>query len=111
MNGGLINNIFFVDNLEEMRLFSKKLLNLLHADSFLLLSGDVGVGKTTLVQFISSNFGIKDVVNSPTFGIFKRYWIEDKKFFLNHFDFFRLGNNEDVSFLNEFKIGNVNIIE
>jgi len=41
------------------------------------LSGDLGAGKTTLVQEIARSLGIKENVISPTFVIMKRYGIPD----------------------------------
>ncbi|VEU59082.1 tRNA (adenosine(37)-N6)-threonylcarbamoyltransferase complex ATPase subunit type 1 TsaE [Mesomycoplasma neurolyticum] len=40
---------------------------------FLLLSGELGVGKTTLVKEIAKKLNIKETVNSPTFNLMKVY--------------------------------------
>lgn len=37
------------------------------------LFGELGAGKTTFVQNIAKNLGIKQKINSPTFVIMKRY--------------------------------------
>ncbi|KKW11392.1 MAG: hypothetical protein UY50_C0014G0011 [Parcubacteria group bacterium GW2011_GWA2_49_9] len=37
------------------------------------LYGDLGAGKTTFVQAVAKAFGVVEVVNSPTFLIFKKY--------------------------------------
>lgn len=100
-----------IKNLEDLENFAFEVSNKINPDSFLLISGDLGVGKTTLVQFICSKLGIKEKVNSPTFNILQRYWIEEKKCFLNHFDFFRIKKGEDISFFDEFKFNSINIIE
>lgn len=104
-------NLFFVKNLKEMRDFSKKISKLLQPGSFLLLFGDLGAGKTTLTKLISVALGIKQKVNSPTFNILKQYWIKDRNCFLNHFDFFNLKNDENISFFEDFKKDNINIVE
>ena len=39
------------------------------------LSGDLGTGKTTLVQTIARDLGITEIVTSPTFVIMKRFKI------------------------------------
>lgn len=52
------------------------------------LDGDLGAGKTTFTQFLAKSLGVKDVVTSPTFNIFKRY--QGDKRFLNHFDLYRI---------------------
>jgi tRNA threonylcarbamoyladenosine biosynthesis protein TsaE len=61
----------------------------LKGDEILLLSGDLGAGKTLLTKGIASGLGIdpKEVV-SPTFSIMNRF---EGKFLLFHFDLYRLG--------------------
>lgn len=61
----------------------------------ILLSGDLGVGKTTLTQAIAKKLKISQTVNSPTFVIFKQYNI-DEKHNLVHYDFYRLQTMEDL---------------
>ena len=45
----------------------------------ILLSGEVGVGKTTLIKEILKNLKVNDNVNSPTFSIINEYITRDKK--------------------------------
>jgi tRNA threonylcarbamoyladenosine biosynthesis protein TsaE len=61
----------------------------LKGDEILLLSGDLGAGKTLLTKGIASGLDIdpKEVV-SPTFSIMNRF---EGKFLLFHFDLYRLG--------------------
>ncbi|WP_033161058.1 tRNA (adenosine(37)-N6)-threonylcarbamoyltransferase complex ATPase subunit type 1 TsaE [[Mycoplasma] collis] len=40
---------------------------------FLLLSGELGAGKTTLVKKIAERLNINETVNSPTFNLMKIY--------------------------------------
>ncbi|OGG89359.1 tRNA (adenosine(37)-N6)-threonylcarbamoyltransferase complex ATPase subunit type 1 TsaE [Candidatus Kaiserbacteria bacterium RIFOXYD1_FULL_42_15] len=61
----------------------------------LALSGDLGAGKTTLVQTIARDLGVIEVVTSPTFVIMKQYETSDKYFSkLIHIDAYRI---EDVT--------------
>lgn len=39
----------------------------------LALSGELGAGKTTLVQVLAQSFGVTSAVQSPTFAILKSY--------------------------------------
>jgi tRNA threonylcarbamoyladenosine biosynthesis protein TsaE len=39
----------------------------------LCLNGDLGAGKTTLVQALARQMGVTEVVTSPTFVVMKRY--------------------------------------
>ena len=61
----------------------------------LLLQGDLGAGKTTLVRGIARGLHIKDVVQSPTFNIMKIYLKGDRP--LIHIDAYRLADiNNDI---------------
>ena len=54
----------------------------------LLLSGNLGAGKTTLVQGIAKGLGIKESVVSPTFTLINEYL--DGRLPLYHLDLYRL---------------------
>ena len=61
----------------------------------LLLQGDLGAGKTTLVRGIARGLNIKEVVQSPTFNIMKIYLKSDRP--LIHIDAYRLADiNTDI---------------
>lgn len=64
----------------------------LPAGSVLLLEGDLGAGKTTLVQGIGEGLGIRDAIDSPTFTLINEYL--DGRIPLYHFDLYRLGQSE-----------------
>ncbi|MCX6784926.1 MAG: tRNA (adenosine(37)-N6)-threonylcarbamoyltransferase complex ATPase subunit type 1 TsaE, partial [Candidatus Komeilibacteria bacterium] len=40
------------------------------------LVGPLGAGKTTLVQYLAKELGVKQIVNSPTFVLMKEYLIK-----------------------------------
>ncbi len=67
----------------------------LSAGSVLLLEGDLGSGKTTLVQGIGKGLGIKDSIESPTFTLINEYL--DGRIPLYHLDLYRLNPSETVS--------------
>jgi len=54
------------------------------------LSGDLGSGKTTLVQGLSQGLGLKSRILSPTFILMRRYELAKGHFF--HVDLYRLNN-------------------
>jgi|SRR3989344_5090728 len=67
----------------------------------LALQGDLGAGKTTFLQGLAKGLGIKEVVNSPTFVIMKKFKLESLGFkFFYHFDLYRLENEKDLQLLN-----------
>ncbi len=69
----------------------RKIGKCLKGDEIILLSGDLGAGKTLLTKGIASAMDIdpKEVV-SPSFSIMNRF---EGKFLLFHFDLYRLGEN------------------
>ena len=60
----------------------------LPAGSVLLLKGDLGSGKTTLVQGMGAGLGIKDAIESPTFTLINEYL--EGRLPLYHLDLYRL---------------------
>ncbi len=70
-------------------------------NSLILLTGDLGAGKTTLTGGIASALGIEEKISSPTFNILKCYF--HARIPLFHIDAYRLedGTNKDIG-LEEF---------
>jgi tRNA threonylcarbamoyladenosine biosynthesis protein TsaE len=64
----------------------------LTAGSVLLLTGDLGSGKTTLVQGLAQGLNINDAIVSPTFTIINEYL--DGRLPLYHLDLYRLTESE-----------------
>jgi len=60
----------------------------LPAGSVILLEGDLGAGKTTLVQGIGQGLGIEDLIVSPTFTLICEYL--EGRLPLYHLDLYRL---------------------
>lgn len=79
----------------------------------LLLQGDLGAGKTHFTQFFAKELGVTDVVNSPTFNIYKEYSLPTDGQ-LVHMDTYRLFQAEDIDELRPediFASPNVVVIE
>ena len=68
----------------------RKLVDLLEPPQLLLLRGDLGTGKTTLVKGIAEGFGAAqaDDVTSPTFTLIHEYHGPERDVF--HIDLYRL---------------------
>ena len=61
------------------------------------LSGDLGAGKTTLVQLLAKKLGVTEVVTSPTFTIMKGYEVSSGVFTrLVHMDAYRIEALDEV---------------
>jgi len=84
---------------EQTRLFAGELLSKLPLGSVILLTGDLGAGKTTFVQGAAAYLGIKEKVASPTFNIMKLYLGEVS---LIHIDAYRLENMDHNIGLDEY---------
>jgi tRNA threonylcarbamoyladenosine biosynthesis protein TsaE len=67
----------------------------LSAGSVLLLEGDLGSGKTTLVQGIGAGLGIREAIDSPTFTLINEYL--GGRLPLYHFDLYRLDPSETAA--------------
>jgi tRNA threonylcarbamoyladenosine biosynthesis protein TsaE len=63
-----------------------------------LLSGDLGAGKTTLAQGVAAGLGVSDPVQSPTFTIIAEYpaSLGDRPVLLIHADLYRLAPGSAV---------------
>jgi tRNA threonylcarbamoyladenosine biosynthesis protein TsaE len=61
----------------------------------LLLKGELGAGKTSLVQGIAAGLGIGEIVVSPTFTLINEY--EEGRLPLYHLDLYRLSPQEVAS--------------
>jgi|TARA_Y100000782_G_C10131963_1_gene243312 tRNA threonylcarbamoyladenosine biosynthesis protein TsaE len=60
-----------------------------------LFYGEMGSGKTTLIQSLCKNIGVFDKVLSPTFSIINEYKMKNKSL-LYHFDFYRIKTIDEL---------------
>ena len=82
-----------VVGLDETKKLASNFASEIKGGEVVLLSGDLGAGKTTFTKFVFESLGVKEVVNSPTFAILKSY---DGKFKLHHFDTYRITIEEAI---------------
>ena len=75
-----------------------------------VLAGDLGAGKTVLVQGIAAGLDVTDPVASPTFTILREY---EGRLRLNHLDVYRLDRLQEAIDLglDELFAGAVTVIE
>ncbi len=69
-----------------------------------LISGELGAGKTTFVRGAARELGVTDPVTSPTFTIGQRYGASAPLAFVSHVDLYRLGSlgDEDPDLLADY---------
>jgi len=84
---------------------------LLAPGDVLLLSGDLGAGKTQVTKGIARGLSIAEPVTSPTFNILL---VHDGRLTLNHFDLYRLTRAEeldDIDYWGTLESGGVSVVE
>ena len=71
----------------------KKIASKLTKGTVIVLTGDLGSGKTKLTEGILTYFGLENEISSPTFTIVNEYYTD----FLNlyHFDVYRLADIDE----------------
>lgn len=91
-----------VKGLPELERVSATIAANLRADGIVLLHGDLGAGKTTLIQHLGQHLQVKSHMSSPTFNLLNQYRgrLDDKDIEVFHLDLYRLGANDDLLDLN-----------
>lgn len=78
-------------------------------DQVLVLSGDLGTGKTTLTKGLAKGLEIDQMIKSPTYTIVREY---EGRLPLYHLDVYRIGDDPDSIDLDDFLYdGGVTVIE
>lgn len=86
---------FTSTNSSETLNFAKKIAPFLEKGSILVLTGDLGAGKTKFTEGILTYFGLQDEISSPTFTIVNEYHPKDISIF--HFDVYRLTDSSEFT--------------
>lgn len=73
--------------------FANNLASLLKNGDIIVLSGDLGSGKTKFTQGVLKHFGLEDEISSPTFTIVNEYHKDDTNIY--HFDVYRLADSDE----------------
>ena len=73
--------------------FADEFASKLDRHSIIVLSGDLGSGKTKFTEGVLKHFGLEDEISSPTFTIVNEYDAKDFKIF--HFDLYRLADVDE----------------
>lgn len=82
---------YISNSLEETEKIAEDFAKTLKSGDIVLLSGDLGAGKTQFTKGVAKGLGINDTMPSPTFTIMNSY--ENRLF---HFDLYRLHSFEEL---------------
>jgi len=103
---------FVIDNIEQLDDVAKWLVSNAGDAKVWFFSGDLGAGKTTLIQKICTQMGIKDNVVSPSFALINIYGNKGDEIY--HIDLYRLDDVEeaiDLGIEDYFYSGNYCFVE
>ena len=93
-----MNIDYSLDEIQKVARLAAKAIN----SDIILLSGEVGVGKTTLIKEILKILKVNDNVNSPTFSIINEYLTRDKKI-VYHIDLYRIKHIDELHSIGLFE--------
>lgn len=89
-----MEKVFRTSSTAETIELGRRLGELLRAGDVLVLTGDLGAGKTQLTKGIACGMGVEGDVTSPTFTIEMVYQGTDLE--LDHFDLYRLDDPDQL---------------
>ena len=89
-----MNNFQFISNSETDTInFARNLASNLKKSDIVILTGELGSGKTKFAEGFLSFFGLENEISSPTFTIVNEYIT--KNFPIYHFDVYRLEDSSE----------------
>lgn len=84
---------FVANNITDTENIAKSIIGFLTEGDILVLSGDLGAGKTTFTKYLAKALGVKEEITSPTFTFVNEYM---GKCPLYHFDMYRVESEEEA---------------
>jgi len=88
-----------IASLPELSRLAEALAAALRPGDLVALDGNLGAGKTTLVQQLGQALGLQETVSSPTFVLMNEYL--SGPFPVAHVDLYRLGPERSAGFAND----------
>ncbi len=85
---------YYSKNARDTQNIAKNLAKTLSGGEVILLSGDLGAGKTTFTKGLIKGLGGKKTVVSPTFTIMHSY--DDTRIPVYHFDMYRIADEDEL---------------
>lgn len=92
-----------------MLAFAEKLGRKIEAQDIIVLTGELGAGKTTFVKGLALGLDIAQMIKSPTYTIVREY---EGRLPLYHMDVYRIGDDPDSFDMDDYLFGDgVSVIE
>lgn len=85
---------FLISSIDGLEDVASYLISIFNPGQIILLRGDLGVGKTSLVKCICKQLSSNDEVTSPSYSLINEYLFEKGTIF--HMDMYRLKSVEEV---------------
>lgn len=92
-----MNINIFIKDAAGMQTLGKSLAQCIQPGQVIYLSGELGAGKTTLVQGFLEALGYKKIVHSPTYTLVETYQLSNQT--IHHFDFYRIHQMEELELI------------
>jgi len=67
------------------------------SDMTVVLKGEMGAGKSTIVRSVLRGMGYRNIVPSPTYTLVEPYEVQSGKIY--HIDLYRISNSDELEFL------------
>lgn len=88
----------FTVSLEELEIFAKEFWQEVKSPSVFAFHGPMGAGKTTIIESLCRERGVRSHMSSPTFSIINEYAYEadGEEKIIYHIDLYRLKSEEEA---------------
>ena len=87
----------FIPNEKAMMQLGAEIGDQFSDGGIVLLKGDLGAGKTTLVRGLLRHLDYQGIVKSPTYTLVEPYQLGSRLIY--HFDLYRLGDPEELEYI------------
>ena len=97
--GGVVSVVLHMPDAEATQAFAARLAKLLQAGDLLILTGELGAGKTTFTKGLGAALNVKGQISSPTFIVAREHPAIGEGPNLVHVDAYRLGGLAELDAL------------
>ena len=95
IHGIYLCNMESIYGLSQIEIAAKEFIRFLDGNNVVAFHGNLGAGKTTFIQAVCHQLGVKENVSSPTFSIINQYTTPANKTIF-HIDLYRVKDDEEA---------------